>query len=175
MMLIMVIPGSLPSLPFQSLIPIARLLTDPLETSYPHLRFILVMVMIMLIIVMIMLIMVMMTMRVTMTMKIMVRRQLIADQCHDYYHHHHMMIDHDNHPHYHHEYHHHLQISRLLGHCSQLLPQLGLVPTQRPVFQVLVLLQIISFLKNPFIIIISSSSYQEPYPPIDPFSRFRFS
>ena len=65
MMMFMVhIPGSFPSLPFQSLIPIARLLTDPLETSYSHLRFILIIVMIMLIVVM-------MTMRVAMTVKIM--------------------------------------------------------------------------------------------------------
>ena len=37
MMVYMMIPGSLPSLPFQSLIPIARLLTDPLKSSDSHL------------------------------------------------------------------------------------------------------------------------------------------
>ena len=37
MMVMMSIPGSLSSLPFQSLIPIARLLTDPLKSSDSHL------------------------------------------------------------------------------------------------------------------------------------------
>ena len=37
MMMTMMIPGSLSSLPFQGLIPIARLLTDPLKSSDSHL------------------------------------------------------------------------------------------------------------------------------------------
>ena len=42
MMMTMMIPGSLSSLPFQSLIPIARLLTDPLKSSDSHLDTIIV-------------------------------------------------------------------------------------------------------------------------------------